>query len=159
MSAGCLFTDGKHVLAGLQKKNEKLVLSGFGGKVEPTDACVIDAAIRETIEELLGIEAVPPEVVRYIMTSYIPRNQFKNGDYHVFLYEFWDLLDFLHICQGFGLKSPLYEIFPTSLLELILNRKIIEEAEVKELCLLPFKAFDQIADEFLSDLRMLEERL
>jgi hypothetical protein len=89
------------------------------------------------------------------MTHNIPQNQFQNGDYRVYIYNFWDLLDFLHICQGFGLQSPLYESIPTDLLNLIQKRKILPEAEVKELALMPLKAFDQICDYFRSDLVML----
>jgi hypothetical protein len=158
MAAGCLFTDGKHVLAGLQQKNGNLVLSGFGGKIEPTDECTIDAAIRETLEELFHIE-VPPEIVRYIMVHNLPQNQFQNGDYRVHVYSFWDLVDFLHICQGFGVVSPLYDSIPTDILSLIQKRKILPEAEIKELSLLPMYAFDEICEFFKSDLRLLVSKL
>lgn len=157
MSAGCLFTDGKYVLAGLQEKDGKLILSGFGGKIEPTDGCTIDTAIRETLEELFHIEA-PFDIVRYISIHNLPQNQFQNGDYRVHIYSFWDLVDFLHVCQGFGVQSPLYETIPTDILGLIQKRKILAEAEVKELALLPLKAFDQICDYFRSDLEFLSKR-
>jgi hypothetical protein len=50
MSAGCLFTDGAHVLAGMQKGQ----LNGFGGKRENREPIYI-TAWRETLEELFGI--------------------------------------------------------------------------------------------------------
>ena len=156
MSAGCLFTNGTTVLAGLQAKNGKLVLSGFGGKKEPTDECIIDTAIRETLEELFHIQP-PVELVRYIMIHYIPRNQFQNGDYTFFVYTFEDLSDFLHICIGFGIASPFYTVFPKDILSLIIYRKKIEDAEVKELALLPTNTFDSICEYFKSDLTMLSK--
>jgi hypothetical protein len=153
MAAGCLFTDGKTVLAGLQEKNEKLVLSGFGGKIEETDETIVDAGIREALEELLHIQP-PAELVRYLMVHYIPRNSFKNGDYTVFVYGFDDLIDFLHICLGFGVSSPLYDVFPKDLLSLLLNRKILLESEVRQLALLPVCEGVEFCEYFLSDLKM-----
>lgn len=155
MATGCLFTDGKYVLAGFQEKDDKSIISGFGGKIEETDECEIDAAIRETLEELFHIENVPKDLIHYLMIHYIPCNQFKNGDYQVYVYDFWVLTDFLHISLGFGIQSPLYEVFPKSLEDLILRRKILAEAEVKQLVLLPVSQELAICPNFQSDLTML----
>lgn len=157
MSAECLFTDKKYILAALQEKNGKLVLSGLGGKKEETDECIIDTAIRETLEELFHIHDIPSHIVKYLMIHYIPRNQFINGDYHVLVYDFYELSDFLHICQGFGLKSPLYESFPRTINDLILRRKILPEAEVKQLALLPFIQGLELCKHFASDIDMLSK--
>lgn len=154
-AAGCIFTDKRFVLAGFQKKKEKMVLSGFGGMVEPTDENVVDAAIRETLEELFHLQEVPKDVIKYLMVNYIPRNQFKNGDYQVFVYDFLDLADWLHICKGFGLQSSLYDTMPSSLLNLIMNRKDVEGAEVGRLCLLPVNDTFEFCPHFQSDLRLL----
>lgn len=157
MAAGCLFTDKKYILAGFQTKNEKTILSGFGGKIEESDDCEIDAAIRETLEELFHIQNVSKELIHYIMVHYIPRNQFKNGDYHVYVYDFLDLADFLQICVGFGIHSPLYEVFPKCLEDLILKRKILPEAEVQQLLLLPVSTEIEICPYFQSDLKILAQ--
>jgi len=158
-AAGCLFIDTKtkKTITGLQEKNGKMILSGFGGMIEPTDECVIDAAIRETLEELFHIQPVPNEVVKYIMINYIPRNQFQNGDYHVLVYDFLDLADFCQICHGFQLTSPLYDTFPKNLSELILDRKILAEAEVKQLVVLPFVTDLELCKNFQSDLKLFSQ--
>lgn len=157
MAAGCLFTDGKHVLAGFQEKNGKLVISGFGGKIEETDECSIDAAIRETLEELFHIQNVSKDLIRHLMIHYIPRNYFKNGDYQVYVYDFMDLSDFIHISIGFRIESPLYDVSPKCLEDLILRRKIIEGAEIKQLVLLPVSSNLEICPYFQSDLIILSK--
>ena len=155
MAAGCLFTNGSYVLAGFQTKNDKVILSGFGGKIEESDNCEIDAAIRETLEELFHLQTVSKELIHYLMIHYIPRNQFQNGDYHVYVYDFLDLADFLQICVGFGVSSPLYDVFPRCLEELILKRKILSEAEVTHLTLLPLTSDLEICPYFQSDLKIV----
>jgi hypothetical protein len=157
MAAGCLFTDRKYVLAGFQEKEGKNIISGFGGKIEDTDDCEIDAAIRETLEELFHLESVSKELVHYLMIHYIPRNQFQNGDYHVYIYNFLDLTDFLHICQGFGIQSPLYNVFPKTIEDLIFGRKILPESEVKHLLVLPVADDLQVCRYFQSDLKILSQ--
>jgi len=154
-STGCLFTDKTYVLAGFQTKNEKVILSGFGGKIEETDDCEVDAAIRETLEELFHLQNVSKELIHYLMIHYIPRNQFQNGDYRVYVYDFLDLSDFLKICAGFGVRSPLYDVFPRCLEDLILNRKILPEAEVQHLILLPLATQLEVCPYFQSDLTIL----
>lgn len=155
MAAGCIFTDGKYVLSGLQEKNDHLVLSGFGGKKEEADESDLHTALRETLEEFFHLNPFPADIVDYLFRRYIPRNTLKNGDYTVFVYDFADLHDFLHICKGFGVQSPLYTDFPTRLMDLILFRKIDKEAEIRQLAILPADPEFQICHHFLSDLTLL----
>lgn len=54
-SAGIIFTDEKHVLAGYQKNK---FYSGIGGKKELSDLSVKFTAIREMLEELFGFEMI-----------------------------------------------------------------------------------------------------
>ena len=157
VGAGCLFTDENYVLAGFQEKDGKTVISGFGGKLEETDECEIDAAIRETLEELFHLKDVPASVVRYLMVHYIPRRQFKNGDYQVFIYNFFDLADWLHIIRGFGIDSELYDVFPKTLEDLILRRKIVAEAEIRQLLLVPIVPGLDVCPHFQSDLELLSK--
>lgn len=157
MSAGCLFTDGTYVLAGLQIKNEKPILSGFGGKQEEFDECSIDTAIRETLEELFGLDSVPQELVQYLMKNYIPRSQFTQTNYLVLVYTFEDLADFLQISKGFGIQSPLYPVLPTDLLSLLFTRKPQDSSEICSLALLPISADMNLCPHFLKDLKMLSQ--
>jgi hypothetical protein len=54
-SAGIIFTDNKHVLAGYQKNK---FFSGVGGKKEKTDRNSKFTAVREMLEELFGFEII-----------------------------------------------------------------------------------------------------
>jgi hypothetical protein len=54
-SAGIIFTDETHVLAGYQKNK---FYSGIGGKKELSDLSVKFTAIREMLEELFGFEMI-----------------------------------------------------------------------------------------------------
>lgn len=159
MAAGCLFTNGTHILAGLQTKEDREVLSGFGGKIEPTDLCIVDTAIRETLEELLGLSEIPYDVIHHIMVNYIPRNQFKTGDYSVFVYTFEDLEDFLRIAKGFGLQSPLYDSMPGDFSSLLFKRKALPESEVRQLAVLPLTANQALCPWLLSDLQNYLQKL
>ena len=91
------------------------------------------------------------------MVHYIPRNCFNNGDYRVYVYDFFDLSDFIHISLGFGIRSPLYGVFPKSLEALIIQRKILSEAEIKQLALLPLFSGLEICPYFQSDLTILSK--
>lgn len=54
-SAGIIFTDGKHVLAGYQKNR---FFSGIGGSKEPSETDPKFTAIREMLEELFGFDEI-----------------------------------------------------------------------------------------------------
>ncbi len=57
VAAGIIFTDKKHVLSGYQVGMKKNYISGIGGGVSPSDNSNPKiTAIRETLEELFGIE-------------------------------------------------------------------------------------------------------
>lgn len=150
---GCLFTNGTHVLAGLQTKHGLQMISGFGGKaLENEDS--LHAAMRETIEELFEIFDAPMAIDEILM-NFIPRKFLHNGDYTILVYDFHDLHDFMLILAGHHLQSPLYQTFPMTFEELLLKRQPREQSEIQSLALLPFDATMQLDSLFLSDLVLL----
>ena len=136
-AAGCVFTDGKLILAGYQPKKDPPIISGIGGKRE-SDEYMEETAIRETIEELFETYTVPAGLVKKIEAECVPDRVIQNGSYSILVYDFKDLLKFLRICKSYKVVSPLYTKFPTTLEELLFERKTIEKIpEISLLALLP----------------------
>jgi hypothetical protein len=153
-SAGCLFTDHRHVLAGFQPHKQTKIISGFGGKAKPEET-PFQTAWRETLEELFEF---PPEVIQQLIEE-IPLKipcfkQFTNGNYTVFVYSFQNLLDVFRRIEEKDLQSPLYETFPTELFELILFRKPKPESEVQQITLLPVAMTQSIDPYFVKDVAL-----
>ena len=154
-SAGCLFTNGQYILAGLQIKNGHKIISGIGGRCEE-DEDSIHNAIRETIEELFEIYDVP-EVIDEILIHYIPRRFITNNTYTILVYTFEDLLDFVKIIESYHLYSPIYETFPKSMEDFLLKRTPTPSSEIKALVLLPNDVEMSLDPLFLSDLVLLNQ--
>jgi len=152
-NGGCIFTDKTYVLAGLQLKNDKKILSGFGGMALELEES-IHAALRETIEELLEIFDIP-HIIDDIFIHYIPRRFFQNGTYLLLQYTFEDLEDMFATINAYKVHSPLYESFPLTVQDLLFKRKKLETAEIQTLALLPLEVGMQLDDAFLSDIALL----
>ena len=154
-SGGCLFTDGRYILGGLQIKNGQKIISGFGGRAFENED-IIHTALREMVEELFEIHNIP-EIIEEIFIHFIPRRFAENGDYTLLVYDFEDLLDFVKILKGNHLVSPLYEQFPSSIEELIFKRSITESSEIQQLALLPFDAAMLLDTNFLKDIEFVQK--
>jgi len=148
--AGCIFTDGKQVLGGYQPKGP--YISGLGGS-RMNGENYHETAIRETVEELF--HAVPSEELIYQLQSISYSKHLMNGPYVALVYSFDDLNTFIEICGRFLRFSVLYEKFPTTFLELILNRISDKNTEVQQLYILPVNHELHIDKNFLSDLSQL----
>jgi hypothetical protein len=148
--AGCLFTDGKQILAGYQPKGP--YISGLGGSRENGEN-YHQTAIRETVEELFDVN--PSEELIYQLQSIPYSRRLMNGPYVVLVYSFADLNTFIQICSIHIKESRLYEKFPASFLDLIINRKLIDTSEVQQLYILPFNTELHIDKNFLKDLSQL----
>ena len=149
-SAGCIFTDGKQVLAGYQHKSS--YISGLGGqRINGED--YHQTAIRETVEELFDV--VPSTELIHQLQSIPYSKHFMNGSYAVLVYSFDDLNTFMEICKNYLLNSSLYDKFPETLVELILNRISDKNTEVQQLYLLPINHELHIDRNFLKDLSQL----
>jgi hypothetical protein len=155
--AGCLFTDGKHVLAGYQpnKPNAKAKISGFGGARLPGET-YLQTAIREMLEELFGI--IPKAYdITFVEQSISPKRVYLSGSYVVIQLSFADL-DFI-IC---GLRnnyssSALYRGWPETMNDLVFKRIHKTGSEVTQLCILPLENGLEIAKEFVDDLNKFKD--
>jgi hypothetical protein len=132
MNAGCLFTNGTHVLAGYQPNKQFPSINGIGGKPEEDDPMV--TALREFLEEVFGIY----DCVKGIdeLRTVIPQRILEQKRYITYIYDFKDLLKMLEIVSGLGVSSSLYTDFPRSIVELLFNRRLVK-SEISHLCLLP----------------------
>ncbi len=151
--AGCLFTDGIHVLAGYQIKKGQPILSGLGGAREGDEILPV-TAFRETLEELLGLYKIPFSVLFELYVHHKPSRCIIQGSYSTYVLSFTQLesiLKSLH-AQNFQ-SSPFYKEFPLTLQDLLFKR-LPNQSEVSVLALLPAKACS-IAPEFLHDLQRL----
>ena len=150
---GCIFTDKSYVLAGLQVKNEQKLISGFGGMALEQEES-IHAALRETVEELVGLFDVP-QIIDELFLHCMPQRFFQNGPYLLLQYSFEDLEDMLKIIRGYNVQSPYYATFPLTVQDLLFHRKKDKEAEIQALALLPLEDGMQLDNAFLSDIALL----
>lgn len=138
MGAGCVFTDGKHVLAGYQPHKKKPGLTGIGGHREGEET-YLQTAYRETIEELFHVSSVtiPVGLVDTLSRTLRPKKIKNKKGYVLITLDFQDLEQFLTICKKAGLRSSLYTRFPRTLLEVLQMRGYHVNAEIASLALLP----------------------
>jgi hypothetical protein len=136
-AAGILFSNDTHVLAGYQPHKKQPCITGIGGSKKEGEPA-LQTAWRETIEELFECETIPPKLLQLCERNFPPHHWFSRGDYICFQYSFEDLLAFLNLVKRVRLSTSLYESYPTTLLELLMNRKHSETSEIQSLCLLPF---------------------
>lgn len=149
-AAGVLFTNGSHVLGGYQPHKKHPCISGIGGNKNEHETYV-QTAFRECIEELFEIKTIPKRLFTKL-TAITPKNILQSDTYINIVYSFEDLEVFLRHIKSFGLKSPLYSVFPKSIQDLILNRRMTESAEVSHLVLLPLLPTITINSYFLADI-------
>ena len=137
-SAGTLFTNGTHVLAGYQKDPTSPTVSGIGGKREGSE-WYMETAIRETVEELFHIDPVPATLIRRIILSVEPTRVEKMGSYVLVIYNFKDLEKILEIVRNEIKLSPVYKTLPKTVSDLMLERILAPDsrAEITHLCLVP----------------------
>lgn len=159
MGAGCVFTDGKHILCGYQPHKKRPGITGIGGHKEGEES-YLETAYRETIEELFHVTntTIPVGLIATLIRTMRPNKIKMKKGYVIVTFSFQDLEQFLKLCQKGGLRSPLYRKIPKTLLETIQNRRTDLKAEISALCLLPVihhdgKAKDFVNPYFIQDLR------
>lgn len=136
MSAGVVFTDGNLMLCGYQPHKSMPCISGIGGKCEPNEDA-FSCAIREMIEELFEIKNNIPGLL-WTCKEVSPRTSFVNQNYYIVMYSFDDLERILRALENMGAQSPLYDVFPTCLLDLLFKRKSdYITSEISHLALIP----------------------
>ncbi len=166
-AAGCLFTDGHHVLAGYQPRKVKPFMSGIGGARkwgEPHQ----DTAIREMVEEIFEpLYEVPPAFYEAILENVKPRASLQSGGYVCLVFTFKDLEKILKIAGRYRITSRVYRKLPKTLLDLLGTRDASGTAdwkpEITQFGLLPLVAHPEsapfVAPEFLEDMKFYLEML
>ena len=91
--AGCIFTDGTHILAGYQKGK----ISGIGG-TRMEGETYIQTALREFVEEKFEYKPTP-DLMFQLEHAIEPRRLFMNGSYVCVQYSFEDLEAFMLIIK------------------------------------------------------------
>jgi hypothetical protein len=158
--AGCIFTDGIHILAGWQPRKRNPGLTGIGG-AKHKDETFLTTAYRETLEELFHLKSVPPQLINYLKVHLRPKKIIESNGYVSAVFDFEDLNHMLKLCKKMGLTSVLYEKFPTDLMTLLRKRKFLDTTEVEILGLLPVvKEFPPkrriyVRDDLLRDMEKL----
>ncbi len=143
-----MFTNGKVVLAGFHPK--KGYITGIGGKTYYGEA-LKETAFREMLEELFLIEKYPTIVMEQLMV--IEESKVLHTEcYANYVFSFEDLTEIIAVLKNSGYTSPLYEVFPSSIEELVLNRRILCTSEISHLTLLPVLPKINIAHHFLRDI-------
>lgn len=144
-AAGSFFTNGTHVLAGYQPHKEKPIISGIGGKCLPGEL-PFRTVVRETVEELFNVDEVGDELMVQLCTV-VPQNIIIHNNYYIHVYSFNDLELMLGILRSTGgFVSPLYDSFPSSVYELVVNRKVLSDekyVEISHLTLLPLICYSE----------------
>ena len=155
MGAGCLFTNGTHVLAGFQPNKKTPSISGFGGKRHGTETFT-QTALRETLEELFNVKPVSVHLIELIEKNMNPnrvlKQKTKGGLYYILHYNFDDLKLILKYASSYCVDTPLYDEWPSSIQRLIFHRKIEATSEISHICILPLAEKITIDDNFKKDL-------
>lgn len=133
-SAGCLFVNGTHALAGYQPGKMVPCISGIGGKREERDSGAMETALREMLEEVLGIYDYAKFMGALTGVEYLV--MIRGRHYVNIVYSFLALEKILTIVQGAGGHSPYYRVFPLKLHDLIFSREAAG-AEIVHFALLP----------------------
>jgi hypothetical protein len=187
-AAGILFVNcypnPTHFLAGYQPKRGGI--TGIGGKKEVGDHSAYHTAIREMLEELLGIHdacwhqyvpltqvsALEPQkgvVLRILQERYRPHATIYSGGkekpYVSYVLTFADMLAIMRdIKHEFSKANYIFSTIytrnlPETLEEVLFNRKVSPSDEVKELCVLPLHCPIHVLAEMDEDVRLLCEPL
>lgn len=159
MGAGCVFSDGKHILCGYQPHKKRPGITGIGGHKEGEET-YLQTAYRETIEELFHVTntQIPVGLLDALVRTMAPRKIKMKKGYVIVSFTFDDLVLFLKVCKKKGLRSPLFPTFPKTLVDVVHKRGYDAKAEISVLCLLPVvfhegKAKDFVNPYFIQDLR------
>jgi hypothetical protein len=150
--AGILFTNEKLFLAGY--KSFKGHITGIGGKQKQGES-LFTTAVRETLEELLGITDFDKHELE-LFEAIKPFNTLKNHGYTHFCCTFTDLTLFLRFAYIIRKVTPFYDLFPFSLEQLLLERKNSEDSEISQLALLPFVKDLRVANHLIDDINLYE---
>ncbi len=153
MGAGCVFTDGKHVLAGYQPHKMKPSITGIGGHREGEET-YLQTAYRETIEEIYNVtnSQIPIGLIDKLTRTLVPTKIKMKKGYVIVTFTFEDFKVFLTLCKKSGLRSPVYATMPKTLMDVIQGRSYDLRAEISTFALLPVVKSHQKLKHFVNPL-------
>ncbi len=167
-AAGILFVNKypnpTHFLAGYQPRRGGI--TGIGGKKEEGDGSAYHTAIREMLEELLGIHDARwhQYVLRILQERYKPHAViYTEKSYVSYVLTFADMLaimrDMKHeFSKSNCIFSTIYtRNLPETLEDVLFNRKPSPSDEVRELGIFPLDCSLNFLDELLEDVRIVSE--
>jgi len=148
LGCGILVIERGYALCGLTTKSKKY--SGIGGKPEPGET-VEQTAFREAVEEIYGL--VPSKtLINNLVKRFIANIIIERSNYHYIVMSFTDARDMNNIVRAYLPISPYYKTFPSSIIDLVMNRCPTEEAEITELTLTKYSSPTLSIDrEFIKD--------
>jgi len=154
-TAGCMFMDKTHILAGYQPNKKTPMISGFGGKQIGNES-LTETALRETLEELFNLKEIPAALIERIIETIVPQRIILNKSYVVILYSFDQLVEILACSKYYIGSLEIYpDHYPMSVECLVIDRVINLSAEVTQLCVLPVAKNLLIDPLFLEDINYL----
>jgi hypothetical protein len=130
-------------------------ISGIGGKPLKNED-LKKTAIREMLEELFELND-KNIIIDYIFNTIKTSRIINSNNYYIYIYTFNDLQIILNILNSYNIQSKLYDVFPTNLCELILNRKTDKATEVSYLSLQPLISNIKFSPDFLHDLQLVHD--
>jgi hypothetical protein len=169
--AGCLFLTDSHALAGFhatRRPTSTVRVSGLGGKtmsLSVGEEPWWQTAFRETVEELFAPQGAISFSLYHALVRIMPTPHVRydiDSAYVVLVFRLEDLNNFIKTCSSY-IISPLYQSFPSTWQELILQRvghvENIDNLEVTDLVLWPRKNIHRefrVTRDFLRDLEPTE---
>jgi len=158
--AGTVFTNGNTVLAGYQKEDRSPSINGIGGHRKGAET-YLQTALRETVEELFGLDDVPVTLIQTLGQTLKTSRVHKSGSYVLVIYTFADLETLLKVVERAVRRSPLYRVFPKTLSSLIIDRdpNVNPRPEIIHLCILPVVKGCFVDSQLLEDMEIIKPEL
>ena len=155
-AAGTLFTNRSHVLAAYQKDSSNPTVSGIGGKREGSET-YMETAMRETVEELFGLNKVSYGLICKLAIVLKPLNVQKINSYVLVVYSFNELEKIIETVRREIKTSPVYLVFPKTVSDLVLKRvsDVHPAPEIMHLAILPIVKNSILDAEFVEDIRIV----
>jgi len=146
--AGLLIIERGYALCGLTTKSKKF--SGIGGKQEPGET-VRQTAFREAVEELYGLKP-STTLINSLVRRFITNTMVERDTYYYLVMSFTDVHEMNNMVHKYFALSPYYKTFPSSMIDLVMNRCPSEDAEVTELTMTKYSSPTLSIDrEFIKD--------
>ena len=133
-AAGVAFVSTTHILAAYQPHKPVPFISGIGGEREVGES-LLECAMREMSEELFGLATLNTTALG------APLGCIRKHGYAMFVYTFDALERLLRFMRYRRVRSPYYTGgIPGTVGDLVLRRRVVREAELSHLAILPLIA-------------------